>query len=267
MPSYLAPIGLAWADFKVIAATNKARMRSVSRDVDTPFYYLTFVDSGGLFECAVLQDGGADVTELETYYLPYANKNADASADSDLVPMSRPKITTLGWTLQDHWFEFTLGTVGSVYSKTAAGVDTGFVTMKFYKDVAGVETLITGADATDQTFLTANAIRTDLDWEATHDVDIISGDLRFYEDIVDDVRFWCTVVPDIPAIYGGSKELITGGRNLRMIDKKIGFLLEGRTVKHLIYSATYHTNKFKMTFRHAVGVDYTVGMAIGLYKA
>jgi hypothetical protein len=270
----MSRISLAWADFKVIAATNKAKMRLVERALDAvapsyPFYYMTFSDSGGLFETSVLKDGGADQTDVETNFLPYANKNADSPADSDLSVLTRPKITALGWTMQDHYFEFALGTLAStgLYSKNAAGTDFGFSTMRFYESVAGVETLIAGGNELSQTYLTANAIRTDVLWEMTNDIDVISGELRFAADITVDVRMWVVVVPDVPALYGGSKELITGGRNLRMIQAKTPFFIEGRTVKHLVYDATYHTNKFQMVYRHPAGFNDTISMTIGLYKA
>jgi len=189
--------------------------------------------------------------------------------DSDGTDLTRQKITALGWTIQDHYFEFKLGTLAStgLYSKKADGTAFGFCTMKFYRDVAGVETLITGNDAADQSYLTTNAIRTDVIWEMTNDLDIISGYMAFAAAITVDVRFWVVVVPDLPEIYGGSKELVTGGRNLRFMEPCVPFVIEGRTVKHLVYGGTYHTNKIKLTYRHPAGFNDAISMSIGLYKA
>jgi len=189
--------------------------------------------------------------------------------DTDNTVLSRTKITALGWTMQDHYFEFKLGTLAStgLYSKKSDGTAFGFCTMQFYRDVAGVETLITGNDAADQSYLTTNAIRTDVIWEMTNDLDIISGYMAFAAAITVDVRFWVVVVPDLPEIYGGSKELVTGGRNLRFMEPCVPFVIEGRTVKHLVYGGTYHTNKIKLTYRHPAGFNDAVSMSIGLYKA
>lgn len=197
-----------------------------------------------------------------------ATVRLDTTLDSDSSIVMRPKVTTAGWTMQDHYFEFGLGVLAStsLYSKKANGTNIGFVTYRHFELVSSVETLITGANALDQAYLTANAIRTDIIWEPTHDIDVISGEIRFETPITSDIRVWVVVVPDVPAIYGGSKELLTGGRNLRFVREKIPFFLEGRAVKHLTYSATYHTNKFQVVFRHGAGVTATFGMVIGIYR-
>lgn len=189
--------------------------------------------------------------------------------DSDRVSFARIKQTTLGWTFQDHSFEFKPGTLNAVYSKKENLTDWGFVTVSFYELVGGVETLITltGDNTVDQVYLTANCVKTRASWEMTNDFDVIAGECRYGGAQIDaDVRLWVVVAPDIPANLGGSKELLTGGRNLRYVSPNEPIVLDGRTTKHLGYNATYHTNKFRFTLRHPVGFAQGVETCVQLYK-
>jgi len=185
--------------------------------------------------------------------------------DTDGSPLARTKQTTTGWTFQDHNFEYQAGTIGSVYSVNCAGVAFGFATLKFYELVSGVESLITGGNL-NQTYVTTNAIRTDVVWEMTNDFDVIEGDLRFFDTMTSDVYLFAIIVPDVSYAYGGSRELITGGKNLRFIRPQDPIVVNGRVSKHLVYSATYHTNKFQIILRHVAGFASRFSMAVQLYK-
>ena len=214
-----------------------------------------------------------DVTTLDTLVTNHGGQplpqntptlvQTTAPKDSDGSDLSRTKLAPAGWTFQDHSFSFTTGTLG-VYEKKADGSDFGFVTLKFYEGALGSETLITGANATDQSYLDANCTKTVIDFEPTHDYDVIGGEIRIMGTLTDDVRAWIVVVPDIPAAYGGSKELLTGGMNLK---GRVEYAIDGRVVKHLVYSNVYHTNKIRIILRHAVGVKGNFEGCIDFYKA
>lgn len=184
--------------------------------------------------------------------------------DTDGAPMSRLKLAPAGWTFQDHCFEFTTSKLDTMYSKKADNTDYNFITVKFYEDIAGVESLITGASATDQTYLDAHCIMTAIEWEPTWDYDIIKGEVYTHTSITNYVRAWAVAVPDVAAAYGGSKELMTGGRNLKY---HAAIDLDGKVVKHMVYSASYHTNKIKLITRHPLGYQALIEICIDLYKA
>jgi hypothetical protein len=221
-------------------------------------YITTTIDKTGV--------SSDDQTDFETNYKSTINKTIDPR-DTDNVSLSRVKQTTTGWTIQDHKVELSLGTLSSLYSKKDTGADFNFSTVKYYELISSAETLITGANAADQGYLTANCIKTVIDWEPTFDYDIIGGEIRFSDTITQDVRLWVTAVPDLPSSMGGSKELLTGGRNLKFIQPKSTINLDGRTAKRLSYNASYHTNKLRYAFRHDVGAAYSIEIALQFYKA
>lgn len=187
--------------------------------------------------------------------------------DSDGADLARIKQTSIGWTFQDHSFEFKTSTTGSVVSLKSDGTAFGYATMKFYELVDGNETLITGGNATDQGYLTANAIKTIVDWEPTIDYDVIAGEMRFYTEVTTDTRMWVVIAPDVPANLGGSKELLAGGRNLRFVEPRRPIVIDGRTSKHLTYNATYHSNKIRIIIRHTAGFALAIEACVQFYKA
>jgi hypothetical protein len=193
-------------------------------------------------------------------------KNEDNTPkDSDGSPLQRVKVTTTGWHYQLHGVEFETSKIDSVYSKKVDGTNYGFSTMKFYKDASGVETEITGEDL-NQAYLDANCIKTVMDWEATHDLEIIGGFLKQLSTPSDDVRLWVVGVPDVSEAYGGSKPFVVNV-NLKYIGLEEGVRVDGRAPKYMTYSATYHTNKIRMMFRHAAGTKRKLSMIFELFKA
>ena len=258
-------IDALWSDVKAFATARAVATQWV---VANNSYYVHVFDGPFGLACVIPQDGSAaaDQTDFETNFKAAGNVTL-TPRDADGVNLSRTKQTTLGWTFQSHSFEFNCATVGgALYSKDWTGTDFGFVTPKFYELISGVETLITGANATDQGYLTANCCRSTFLWEPGYDYDIMSGELRFYDAITTDVRLWITAVPDVPAYLGGSKQLDTGGRNLRYTPAGVPIVLDGRVVKHLAYNATYHTNKFAFTLRHPAGFATPMQVTCQFYK-
>ena len=190
--------------------------------------------------------------------------HGDVPVDGDGSPLSRVKLAPAGWTFQDHSFEFTTAKLNSVYNKKADGTDWNFCVLKFYELVNNVETLITGDNASDQSYITANCIKTIIDWEPTHDYDIIQGRINLAQDVNADIRVWGIAVPDVPALYGGSKELITGGMNMKYHK---AYTFDGRVVKHMVYSPVYHSNKIRIIIRHDVGYQAIIEGCVDFYKA
>ena len=185
--------------------------------------------------------------------------------DSDGSPMQRVKITTTGWHYQLHGIEFETAKLNSIYSKKVDNSDYGFGVIKFYKDVSGTETQITGDDL-NQDYLDVHCIKTIIEWEPTHDVEIIGGMMKQQAAPTEDVRLWVVGVPDVPANYGGSKPFVVN-TNLRFIGTEEGIKVDGRAPKFLSYSATYHTTKMQMIFRHSAGFKHKLHMVFELFKA
>ena len=257
-------ITVNWSDFKGLIASPNLTTKLVETG---PAYYLWAFDGPMFIQTMIDRTGVSsdDLTDFETNYKATINQTIDPR-DTDGVALSRVKQTTLGWTIQDHSFEFQLGTAG-VFSQRYNAVNFIYTVQRFYELVAGVETLIVGANATDPSYLAANCVNTTVEWEPTHDYDIIGGEVRCSDTVTTNVRLWAVAVPDVPAVAGGSKELLAGGRNLKFISPKEAVVLDGRTTKRLPYNATYHTNKLRFIFRHDVGIAVPIAVALQFYKA
>jgi hypothetical protein len=189
----------------------------------------------------------------------------DQPKDSDGSPLSRSKITQSGWTMQLHGLEFETAKLGSFYSKnhdaSPAGVDFGFGSMKFFKD-NGAGGL---AECADQAEADTSCIATQVDWEPTHDYEILGGALKQLQPPAQDIRCWVIGVPDIPAGSGGNKPFVVS-MNLRYLDGS-GITVDGKTPKYLSFNAAYHTNRIRLFFRHPAGVKHPMMMVFQIFKA
>jgi hypothetical protein len=212
----------------------------------------------------VVNDGlkDYDIIEAELYIKNLAIN--ESNKDSDGSSLSRVKVTTSGWHYQLHGVEFETAKLNSIYSKKADGTDYNFTTMKFFELIDGVETIITDENLT-QEYIDAHCIRTDLDWEPTHDLEIIGGMLNMQSVPSADLRMWTIGVPDIPAPYGGSKPF-AANVNLKFVGIEEGIKVDGRAPKYLSYNAIYHTTKLRMVFRHEAGFKHKLQMIFELFK-
>jgi hypothetical protein len=251
-------ISVIWSDFKAFVT---ARSLSIQFLELTTRYELYGLD--GIFQlyCQIPKNGNSDVTDFETNFKSKGNMKVNP-VDTDGSGLSRLKLATAGWTFQEHSFEFSTGLLNSNYSKKYDNTDFNFSTMSFYELISNVETKITGGNLT-QGYLDSNCVKTVIDWEVPYDIDLINGELFVLGTLTNDVRLWVMAVPDIPYAYGGSKELCTGGKNLKYHQQ---IILDGRVVKHLTYSATYHTNKLRIILRHNPGVNALLECNVDHYK-
>lgn len=252
-------VDLSWTEFKIVAS-NKARVRYIDRDT---FYKITYTDEGGVFECSVLQDSGADQIDFETNYQSLANQSYALPVDSDGAPLSRVKMTTSGWAYQLHSIELETSKLDSVVELKEDNTSWGFASIKYYQLIDGVETLMSAPTQGD---LDTNCVKTIVDWEPTFDYEIMGGFLKQISVPSSDVRLWVIGVPDVPAIYGGSK-LFISSINLRYLGTEEGIRVDGRAPKYLAYNATNHTNKIRIMLRHPVGMNHKLCFTMEIFKA
>lgn len=182
--------------------------------------------------------------------------------DDDLATIVRMKAAKAGWTYSMVPIEFeTARRSTSVYSKLADGTDRGGITLKAY-DAQDAEVTTDGiAGANWETI-----VKTVIDFEPTHDYEVIGGYVRSINDITTDIRLWIIAVPDIAAGSGGSKEMV-GGLNLNFMKPENVYNVDGRVTKSLTYSAQNHTNKLRFIFKYAAGTHETLSLNIELYKS
>jgi len=249
-------ISLTWAQFKAVAV-SKARIRSSIRGSDSLYYYMTYTDSAGVFECSVLQDGGADQTEYEASYAAAVNKNADP-LDTDGSPIIRDKITQAGWTFAQRGIILKTSKIGSLECKKNDNTDWSDVSLKFYN--------ASNTELTTQGDCDTDCVKTVMDWEPTFNYDLIGGELITLTtptDYDNECRFWVVVAPDIAQAYGGSINLIDN----RVVRSASSIKADGRRVKTMYYSSTYHTNKFRIILRHQAGQQVGLIMIYEYYYA
>lgn len=184
----------------------------------------------------------------------------DQPKDSDGAPLSRNKITATGWGYQLHGLEFKTSQLDSLYSKKKDGTDFGFSTIKLFKDSGG--SLV---ECVDQADADVNCIATQVEWEPTHDYEVIGGMLKMITVPTENVRVWVTGVPDVPEVYGGSKPFVVSV-NLKFIGIEEGVKVDGRAPKYLTYSVN-HTNKLQLFFRHPAGFKHDLHMIFEIFKA
>lgn len=254
---------IQWSDLKTFV---DARSLSIQWIEFADKYYLLAIDGGFQLECELLKSPSdtADLNNFVNNYKALGNKRLDPR-DSDGSALSRTKITTTGWHYQAHGLEFETSKLNSLYSRKPDNTDYNFSIIKFYKDVSGVETEIVGNDL-NQTFLDANCIKTVVDWEPTSDIELIAGSLKQKVIPVQDIHFWLVGVPDVAEAYGGSKPFVVNV-DLAYIGLENGISVDGRAPKYMSYSATYHTTKLRLIFRHLVGFNHKLHFVFELFKA
>lgn len=226
-----------------------------------------FVDEGGIYNIraaddyfllatVIIKDSGTDQVDFETNYLSKSNKTL-IPKDLESSALIRNKVSPIGWTYQHHSFEFSTSTIGSLNHKKFDLTDFGFCTLKFYKDESGTE-------CTDQTDADSTCIKTVIDWEPTHDFELIGGVANWESVLNSEVFLWVVGVPNIPYAYGGTKEMISNCSLKHFLNREIG--IDGRATKRLNYSASYHTNKLRFIFRHPAGFKFNPQINMEFYK-
>jgi hypothetical protein len=180
------------------------------------------------------------------------------SMDAEGAVFSRTKAAPAGWHFQLRCVEITTSSVSGCFTENVDGSTSGnFITATF-KDIAG-NTLTT------QESVDTDCVLTIVDFEPSWDYEMIGGQLFQSAAPSSRVVLHVVAVPDVPAAYGGSVEF---GKsiNLQHIGQAGGINMDGRASKRLTYSATYHTNKLRMTFRHTAGMQHSCLLVFELFK-
>jgi hypothetical protein len=211
----------------------------------------------------IINNGSEDIVDIAKA-INFLKDSDSSPRDSDGSPLQRAKVTNTGWHLQLHGIEFETSKLSSERSKKPDNTDFGFLSMKFYKLVEGVETIISGADL-NQEFLDSNCVKTIVEWEPTHDIEVVGGFLKQIVIPSEDIRTWVVAAPDVPAVYGGSKPFCVN-INLRYLGLEDGLRVDGRASKSMTYSAIYHTTKLQLIFRHPAGFKHSLHMIFEIFK-
>ena len=181
--------------------------------------------------------------------------------DTDFAQIVRIKAAKKGWSFWALPIEITTSTLsGSVYSKDSSNIDIPGITCKIYDNE--------DAEITTAGVLNANlaqCVKTVLDFEPAFDYEMIGGTLRVNSNPTQDIRLWIVGAPDIPAIYGGSKEFASG-INLKFLAPDSSFEIDGRVTKYVSYNATDHRGKLRIILKHPAGLAVNLQVTIHTYR-
>lgn len=218
---------------------------------------LTDIGSGDL-TVAKDDSGSTDITDVASAINHL--KDDTEPRDMDGVKLARAKITRTGWHFQMQPIEITTSKLAGFYNKDMTESDLGFTTIKFYNSS---DTELTAGT---QSELTANCVKTVIDWEPTQDIEVLGGTVYQSSAPATDVRAWVCAIPDLTVAQGGSIPFVDGGLNLKYMGIGNVVDIDGKTPKLLPYSATYHTSKFRLILRHSTGVQHTMMMIFKLFR-
>lgn len=228
---------------------------------DDNTYFLQAFDGNFSLETSLNKNNANEwLSEFETTYKSVGNKRL-SQFDTDGANIVRLKAAKAGWSFWAVPIEITTSTLlGEVYCKDSAGVDVPGITCKIY-DGSNVEITVPGVlDVNLNT-----CVKTVVDFEPTFDYEIVGGALRINSNPAEDIRLWIVGAPDIPALYGGSKEFASG-INLKFLAPDSSFEIDGRVTKFLTYNPATHQGKMRLLLRHPAGAQVNMQFVIHLYR-
>jgi hypothetical protein len=250
-------IQLNWTNFKSQVTAGTLPYRYL--DIDD-IYYIYAIDGSFEYETSIIKDGNDDQTDFEATLKPVAFTTF-TQFDVDGANVVRIKAAKKGWSFWAVPIEITTSTLnGSVYCKDASGTDVPGITCKIY-DINNTEIVtdnILGLGIND-------CVKTVLDFEPTFDYELIGGALRINSNPSQDIRLWIVGAPDIPAIYGGSKEFASG-INLKFLAPDSSFEIDGRVTKYVTYSNVTHSGKIRIILKHPEGLQVNMQLVIHTYR-
>lgn len=260
-----------WSIFKQIMTDKKCCLQYIEL---IGSYELFFIDEHVRYECRILKDP-TDTTDLDDFlnnFKSNANKKIGIALDESNRPFSKIVTTSENWVYSPRSLDFYTSKYKSLYNRdhNGAGIDDGTdhgdALMKFF-DASGTE-MVKEESESDEEFqvrLTASCVKTYVDFEPTFDYDIFGCKLMIENAPSSRAYLWAIAVPDVPKAYGGSKEFMGGGMNLKMMETKCIAYTDGKSSKILKYDPTYHTNKIRIIVKHSAGEQIGLQMIYDFY--
>jgi hypothetical protein len=260
-----------WSDWKVMYVTKGLPLQW---DDDGTMYTIWTYDSQEVLMCQIYKtevsesatsvysqiQNDLDKTDFETNYKSLGNKPL-SQIDTDGAQIVRIKAAKRGWSFWALPIELTTSTIGgNIYAKDSNGSNINGVSCKIY-DSSNVEITTPGLLGVNLSQCT----KTVLDFEPTFDYEMIGGVLSINSNPTQDVRLWIIGAPDIDAIYGGSKEFISG-TNLKFLAPDSTFDVDGRVTKYVSYNATDHRGKLRILIRHPAGLEVNMQITLHTYR-
>ncbi len=263
---------VSWSDIKSLIDSNQARMNYINRANE---YFIVASSVSIAFECAISK-GTAEATEFEENYKE-TKTNLVEPIDSDGSRIQRSKTTKSGWHYEPRSLDFITAKASSLYNRKHDGntIDTGTDygdAAMFFFDASG-NALVKGAlsDSEYQDLLTANCVRTHIDWQPQYEMEIIGATVSLLNPPTGTERayIWVIVAPEVPANLGGQVPFMSGGWNGRFFASTGSgtTFLDGRGIKYFAYDPVYNSNKFRVVVKHELGAQIEMQFVAEHFKA
>lgn len=210
----------------------------------------------------VISDGLNDLTMPKSEeYISFVNNFDYNNKDIDGASIVRLKAAKKGWSFWAVPIETTTSTLnGSLFCKTFELQDIPGISCKIY-DENDNEITEAGVDNVNLN----SCVKTVIDFEPEYDFEIIGGEYRVNQNPEQDFRVWIIGAPDIPAIYGGSKEFISG-INIKFLAPDSAFFVDGRVTKYFTYNSDNHQGKVRTVMRHLPGSQVNTVLILHVYR-
>lgn len=261
---------------KTPVAPDRLELEIRSSSIVTALSYIAVLGSAlSIFMKAELSS--EDMATLDSIVAAHTGEplsDPPVPKDDDGSPIIKTKTTRTGWHFEPRSLDFYTAKFKSLYNRKhnsapiSDGTDYGDAWLKFFDSTDAELTQAVGeSDADFQTRLTANCVKTFMEWQPQYDMDIIGAIVMVKNPPVDPAYLWVLVAPDLTEAQGGSISFISGGWNLAFLPDKSIMYVNGRGVKSIAVDNVYNTNKLRLICKHSVGDQIGIQMIYEHFKA
>lgn len=243
---------VGWNEIKAFAQARGLSLQEV--ELEDRYWLAAFDGPFGMQTNLYFDSDAESVTDYEENFQADANQKL-LNRDSEGYPLGKQKVTKGNRHYQMRCIQFRTAKRDEFYNEDQGGATLEDVERTFWKLVSGTLTQMTQGELSNedwQAALDADCVETRVDWEPSYTYEIIGGVVQFLAAVEQRCPIEVIAIPDLPAIYGGTKPFVQNF-DLRFTPAKGEVRADGRAVKELPYSATYHTNKLRLRVRHGAG--------------
>jgi hypothetical protein len=264
---------VTWVELKRIRLQKTKQLQYV----DLEDRYCVMLVDGSLLLHSIFMKESTEAADFEANFKNTGNTVLE-QRDSDGSPIVRGKTTRTGWHYEPRSLDFTTSKADSLYNKKhdgntiEGGTDYNDATMAFF-DSSGSALVKQVSESVSefQTRLDGACVRTQIDWWAKYEMDIIGATVSVLNPPGGNSRgyAWVIVAPDVPAQFGGSVPFMAGGWNLRHFGGQGSgtTFLDGRGVKTFPYDPVYASNKIRVVVKHEPGAKIEMQFVAEHFRA
>lgn len=241
---------IGWNDFKAIVDTRG--MDIILIDLQQT-YYLYASEQNINLECQIIKYS-EEATSFESTHLSKCNKKRNDSENTNLV---RLKYCNLGWSYISKTFQFETSNITGLFSQNFNTPCSSLSAKYFKADLT---------ECSDQAEADLYCTITQVDFYPSFTYELLGGRILQKTIPLEPVRIFVRAAPDIPSIYGGSKDFITNF-NLEFLGPYQELVSDGRASKQLTFIDGTGASKLRFHFKHSAGFKHKIQASLELFRA